>query len=62
MPPDTASTGTDFVGETFAGGINTARATYVPAVPGNWGGKPPATLAEALDRIAAALAALGKTP
>lgn len=27
---------------------------YVPAVPGNWAGTPPTTLAAALDRLAAA--------
>jgi hypothetical protein len=29
--------------------------SYTPAVPGDWTGTPPATLAAALDRIAAAL-------
>jgi len=28
---------------------------YAPASPANWSGLPPSTLAEALDRIAAAL-------
>jgi hypothetical protein len=35
---------------------------YTPSVIANWGYVPPVTVAEALDRIAAALVALGKIP
>jgi len=32
--------------------------SYTPAVPGNWSGAPPTSIAEALDRVAAAIKAL----
>lgn len=38
-----------------AGGL----VAYAPAVPGDWNGAAPATFAEAVDRIAAALKAHG---
>ena len=35
---------------------------YSPANPGHWAGTPPATLAEAMDRLAAAVSGNGATP
>ena len=35
---------------------------YLPGDTGNWNGSPPATVMEALDRVAAALVAAGHTP
>jgi len=37
-------------------------ASYIPTTPSNWGGIPPSTLAEALDRIAYNLVLAGFTP
>jgi hypothetical protein len=39
-----------------------ADVSYMPATPTNWAGTPPATVQQALDRIAAALVAAGHTP
>lgn len=36
--------------------------SYTPAVPGDWANPDPTTVAEALDRLAAAVAALGPPP
>lgn len=36
--------------------------TYTPATPGDWAGPPPATSAEAIDRLAAAVAGLLAAP
>lgn len=33
-----------------------ATSTYTPATPGDWADPPPSTIAEALDRLAAAFA------
>lgn len=38
-----------------AGGL----VAYIPAVPGDWTASPPATFAEAVDRLAAAMKAHG---
>lgn len=37
-------------------------ATYTPAVTGNWTGADPTTVAQALDRLAAACVAASQTP
>lgn len=36
--------------------------TFSPANPGHWAGTPPVTLAEAIDRLAAAVSGNGATP
>lgn len=41
--------------ETSLTGLQETSAAYHPADPTKWSGKPPTSLAEALDRIAAAL-------
>ena len=59
---DAGLSGNDFAGSTFTLGINTTLGTYTPATITDWnshGGTPagsaPSSLADALDRIAAAL-------
>ena len=39
-----------------------ATAAYAPATAGHWAGAPPATLAEAIDRLAAVVSGNGATP
>jgi len=52
------ATGTlkDGAGNAFSTGA------YSPANPGHWAGSPPATLAGAMDRLAAAVSGNGATP
>ncbi|MEI6085863.1 MAG: hypothetical protein WCS70_16385, partial [Verrucomicrobiota bacterium] len=45
-----------------AGGNAFSTGAYSPANPSHWSGSPPATVAEALDRLAAAVSNTGANP
>lgn len=50
------------LGDLIAASMDAANSSYTAATPANWTGLDPATVKDALDRVAAALVAAGHTP